>query len=98
MIGNAHQVWATPTDYRVRVIDLGLLLRMAFDIALDAVAREVRRVERVAGRHGLGAGERVMLVDKIPARTIDHQQASQFWILRFSVYHEAIRLPLLPEA
>src|SRR5205807_8585309 len=92
MIGNTNQVAAIPTDHGVGAIDFRLLFRMALHVALDAIAREIRRIERVAWRHGLCAYERVMLVDKIPAGAVDHQQAPQFWIVRFPVQRESVRI------
>ena len=47
---------------------------MLFQILLDAGARQIVRIQIVAGRHGRSAGERMVLVDQIPTAAHDHEQ------------------------
>ena len=48
---------------------------MLFEVLLDAGARQVVRIQIVAGRHRRSAAERLVLIHQIPPASHDHEQA-----------------------
>ena len=96
MIGHTHQAVSAPLDYRIRIVNRGLVFGVLLDISIDLFTRKSRRIERMSGRHGLIARKGPVFVQQIPAATVDQQQPLQFRIGGSPVKMRAFRIALPP--
>jgi len=75
----------------------GAVAGVLLDVLLDAVAREVVRVQFMAGRHGFGAGERAVFVEQVPAAAHDHEHGLERFVRGGFVQFEPVGIALTPK-
>ena len=77
VIGHGDKPAVGALDDGEGIVERGLVGGVLRDIGLQLRPREIVRVKFVAGRHGLDANERPILVDQVPAAAHDGEQAAE---------------------
>ena len=103
VVRDRRELLSVANDDRTLVVDRLPLFRMGLDVRLDRVARESLRVEPDSGRHRLLADEGAVLVEEVPAASVDPEVAPEGLVAGIGgagerlVEGQSLRVALPPE-